>query len=249
MAVPGGTNRTIGDLVPGVIEALQQRTDATSLAPKYIRKALIELTESTSFEELRRTGPQVTLTTGQAIYPVSQFLNSGEDYNFPEVMTIFVDVPNNTVVDVVEYKNPQAIERMIASATQGLPSRFTRYGPNFHFGPTPNTGYTVYLRYQVKHPFPADFSETALKGQQIFIPDSWEEIVEYSAALRIAIVKRWNDQAKTLHDLLFGDPEFVASDGKRGRPGLIAARQLQTERDAKFNSRQLGIMVGRYNAR
>jgi len=249
MAIPGGTTRTIGDLVPGVIEALQQRTDVSSLVPKYIRKALIELTESTAFEELRRTGPKVMLTPNVAIYPVSQFLNNGDDYNFPEVMTIFVDVPNNTVVDVVQYKNPQAIERMIAPSTVGLPSRYTRFGPNFHFGPTPNAGYTVYLRYQVKHPFPASLDETSLKAQPIFIPDSWEEIVEYAAAERIAVVKRWNDQAKTLHDLIFGDPEFAASDGKKGRPGLIAARTLQNERDAKFNSRQLGIMTARYNAR
>lgn len=249
MAIPGGSSRTIADLVPGVIEALQQRTDVTSIAPKYIRKALIELTESTTFEELRRTGPQVNLTPNQSIYPVGFFLNTGDDYNYPEVMTIFVDSPTNTVVDVVEYKNPQAIERMIAPATVGLPSRYTRYGANFHFGPTPNLAYTVYLRYQVKHPFPADLSQTALLGQQVFIPDSWEEIVEYAAAERIAVVKRWNDQAKMLHDLLFGDPEFQVSEGKRGRPGLVAARLLQNERDSKFNSRQLGIMIGRYNGR
>lgn len=249
MAIPGGSTRTINDLVPDVIEALQQRTDVAPIVAKYVRKALIELTESTPFEELRRTGPQVQLTVGQAIYPVSQFIGPGQDYSSPEVMTIFVDVPNNTVTDVVQYKTPAAIERMISPATIGLPAWFTRYGPNFHFGPTPNAAYTVYLRYQIKHPFPETLDQVSLQGQKLHIPDSWEEIVIYSAAYRIALVKRWNDQAKVLHDILFGDPEYVASDGKRGRPGLVAARLLQNERDSKFNSRQLGIVVNRYSAR
>ena len=248
MAIPGGTTRVIGDLIPGVREALQQRTDADNLIPRYLRKAIIELTESTPFEELRRTGPQVTMTVGQAIYPVASFLNPGDDYNYPEVMVVYVDVGTNSVVDVVQYKTPQAIERMIAPATQGLPSRYTRFGPNFHFGPNPNAAYVMFLRYQVKHPF-GDLSDTAIKGQPLLLPDSWEEIVEYSAALRIARVKRWNEQADIIHQQLFGDPEYVASDGKRGRPGLVSARMLQNERDSKFNSRQIGILSSRYNAR
>lgn len=247
MATPGATNRVVNDLVPGVIEALQQRTDVATFVPKYIKKAIIEITESQAFEELRRTGPKVTLTAGQPIYAVSQFLASGDDYSSPEVMVIYVDTPTNTVVDVVQYKTPQAIERMIAPATKGLPSRFTRYGTNFHFGPTPDKGYTTFLRYQVRHPFPTDVN--ALGGAPLFIPDTWEEIVEYAAALRLAVVKRWNDQAKILHDLLYGDPEFQSTQGLRGRPGLIAARTLQNERDAKFNSRQLGIRTARINAR
>lgn len=249
MAVPGGTTRTLGDLVPGVIEALQQRTDVSTLVPKYMRKAIIELTESTTFEELRRTGPQVVLTPNQAIYPVAQFLNTNDDYSSPEVFVIYVDVPNNTVVNQVKYKTPAAIETISSSAVQGIPAWFTRFGTTFTFGPTPNAGYTVFLRYQVKYPFPGDLSLTSLNAVPLLMPESWEEIVEYSTALRIAVVKRWNDQAKVLHDLLYGDPEYAVSEGKRGRPGLIAARILQPERDARFNSRSIGITVGRYNGR
>lgn len=245
---PGASNRTINDLVPEVIEALQNRTDVSKdLASRYLRRALQEVTESNPFEELRRTGPTVSLTANVAVYPVTKFLNTGDDYSSPESFVIYVDFPNNTIVDSIDYKTPKGIETMMAPATTGVPSRFTRYGTNFHFGPVPDKAYSVFLRYQVKHPFPSD--TTALSGATLFIPDSWEEIVIYSAAERIALVKRWNDQAKTLHDILYGDPEFNTSGGKQGRPGLLSARIFQAERDGRFNSRQFGIRVGRYNAR
>lgn len=247
MALPGATTRTIGDLVPEVIDYLQQRTDVATIAPKYIKRALMEITESEPFEELRVTGPQVALTANLATYPIATFLVGDDDYTSPESFSVFVDFPTNTVVSSIDYKTPKALETMMTAATVGLPSRFTRYGTNFFFGPTPDKGYTVMLRYQKRHPFPLEDSQ--LKGAPIFIPDSWEEIVAISAALRIAIVKRWNDQKDVLHSMLFGDPEFMVSEGKRGRPGLISARRMQVERDQRFNTRQIMPVVGRYNAR
>lgn len=247
MAVPGASQRFIKDLVPDVIEALQQRTDVESIVPRYIRKAIIELTESTPFEELRRTGPLVSLTTNQAIYPVSFFLNSGDDYNYPEAFVLYINPPANTVEYTLRYKTPNAIESIMSPSTTGIPAFWSRYGTNFHLAPVPNAGYSTFLRYQVKHPFPDDLS--ALGSQQLYLPDSWEEIVVYSAAERIAIVKRWNEQAMFLHNILFGDPEYQTSEGKRGRPGLISARILQVERDQRFNSRNLGIVQPRYNTR
>lgn len=245
MALPGANNKTLNDLVPDVLEALQQRTDVSTLmACRYMRKAIIELTESTPFEELRRTGPQINLSTGQYSYPVSLFLNPNDDYSFPESAVLFVDVGTNQVTQPVDYMTPKGIEPLVAPVTTGTPSWFTRYGTNFFFGPTPNNAYTTFLRYQVKHPFPD--APSGLPAQTLFMPDSWEEIVVYGAALRIALIKRWNDQVKVLHDVLYGDPEFLSSEGKRGRPGILAARLLQVERDQKFNARRLGILVPRY---
>lgn len=240
------SSKTIGDLVPDVIDALQGRTDVASIAPKYIKRALQEITESYPFEELRVTGPNVSLSIGQAIYPVSVFMNVGDDYTSNESFSIYVDFPGNTVVGNIDYKTPKAIEVMIAPATQGIPSRWTRYGKNIHLGPTPNNTYTVFMRYQQRYSFGSDAS---LSGAPLLVPDSWEEIVSYAAALRIAIVKRWTDQRKELHDLLYGDPEFMISEGKRGRPGLIAARIFQVERDQRFNTRQITPVTVRYNAR
>jgi hypothetical protein len=246
MAVPGASTRIIGDLYTDILDALQQRTDITPVfAAKYVRKAIIELTESTPFEELRRTGPTVATTINKATYPVSFFLNVADDYNFMETLVVYIDPAQNTVKYPLDYMTPKAIETITAPATVGLPAYWTRFGTNLFLAPTPNAAYTMFARYQVKHPFPEDFA--ALAFQPLMLPDSWEEIVIYASAYRIAIVKRLNEQASMLHELLFGDPEFQISEGKRGRPGLIAARLLQYERDQKFNTRRLGILSQRYN--
>lgn len=248
--IPGANVRTVGSLVQGVIEALQERTDIISICPRYIRKAIIELTESYPFEELRRTGSTVSLTTNQSVYPVSTFLNNGDDYSWPEVFTIFIDYPTNSVKGNIDYKTPKSIETITSAVTVGIPAYFTRFGPNFKIAPTPFNPFSVYLQYQVKHPFPDDVTDTvALNGQQLFLPNSWEEIVEYAAAERIAIVKRWNDQADQIHKILYGDPAAGMDGVRMARPGLIAARLFQVERDQQFNTRQLGIRVGRYSSR
>jgi hypothetical protein len=237
---------SISDIQPLVIDALQGRTDIpSSMVARYVKSAIMEVAESYPFEELRTTGPNFNLTIGQSVYPLTSFMNTPDDYTSNESFAIYVDYPNNTVVSDLKYKTPRAIELMIAPATQGTPSRWTRYGSNIHLGPTPNQPYTVFMRYQVKHVF----SNPPAISDPIYIPESWFEIVAYATAMRIAIVKRWTDQRKELHDMLYGDPEFVASEGKRGRPGLIAARLFQVERDQKFDTRQLMPIVARYTAR
>jgi len=237
---------SISTIQQDVIDALQGRTDITAAQiANYVAKAVAELTESNPFEELRTTGPNFVLTVGLSIYPTTLFLNSGDDYTFPESMGIYVDYPTNSVVSSIDYKTPRAMELMIAPATQGLPSRFTRYGGNFHLGPTPNNPYTVFLRYQAKH----TFSTPPSINDPLYIDSVWFDIVAYGAAQRIAVTKRWTDQAQFLHDILYGDPEYMSTGGKRGRPGLIAGRLFQNERDQMFNTRQVGIVVPRYTAR
>ena len=246
--LPGSNPRLLSDLVPYVQDALQNRADVTTaIASKYLKRALQEITTSYPVEQLRVTGPTVALTIAKAVYPVTLFLNAADDYTQILSFAVYVDYPTNTVVSPMFYKTPMAIEPMIAQATQGLPARWTRYGKNIHIGPTPNATYALFMRYQRRHPFPDD--ETQLSSQQVMIDNEWEEIVCYSAAERIAIVKRWNDQAKYLHDILYGDPLFQMSDGLKGRPGLIAARTHQQERDQQQNSRQIMPLVSRYNAR
>lgn len=243
--LPASATKTINDLVPYVIDALQGRTDVSTIAPRYIKRAVQEVCESNPFEELKITGPQVSLSVGVPSYPVSFFMvDKGDDYVQIPSFNIFVDFPGNTVISTMQYKTVMALDPMTGSATQGLPSRWTRYGASIVLGPNPVNPYTVFMRYQLRHPFPAD--ESALGGWPLRIPDTWEEIVAYAAAERIAIVKRWNDQAQFLHDILYGDPEARTSQGKMGRPGLIQARLLQIERDQQHSSRQLLPLVPRY---
>jgi hypothetical protein len=229
-----------------VIDALQGRTDITSAqVANYVAKAVRELTESNPFEELRTTGPTFTLIAQQAIYPIELFLNEGDDMTSNESFAIYIDYPNNTVINTMKYRTPKAMEQMIGPVTQGIPAYWSRFGPNIHLAPVPYQPFSVFMRYQVRHPF----SQPPVLTDPLYITQSWFDIVAYSAALRIAIIKRWTDQRKELHDLLYGDPEFVQSGGKRGRPGLVQARLFQVERDQMFDTRQLTPLTPRYNSR
>ena len=242
MALPGGTTKIINDLVPEVVNALQQRSDITTLVPLYMKRTLQDLTDSYPFEELRTTGPTVSLTANQPTYAASFFLNPNDDYTIHSSFALFVDFPNNTVVSPVIYKTPAAIEVMISPATKGIPSRWTRYGGSILLGPTPDRAYQVFFRYQRRY----QFDDSNLAQTPILVSPGWEEIVIYSCAERIAIVKRWNDQAAFLHGVLWGDPEYQVSEGKRGRPGLLSARIFQQEKDEQMSSRQLMPLVARY---
>jgi hypothetical protein len=244
---PGTATKNIAYFVPYVTDALQGRTDVAAIAPKYIKRAIHEICEAMPFEELKITGPTVQLTIGQATYPVSTFLNPGDDYVQIPSFCIYVDFPNNTVLTTMNYKTVMAIDPMAGKATQGLPSRWTRFGTNLILAPTANQTYGVFMRYQVRHRFPQD--EADLSGTMVYVPDTWEEIIAYAAAERIAIVKRWNDQATVLHNLLWGDPASRNKEGTLNSPGLIAARRLQIDRDQQHNSRQLIVRVSRSNPR
>jgi len=242
MTTPATSTKIINDLVPEVVNALQGRSDVSSLVPLYMKRTLQELSDNYPFEQLRTTGPTVTLTANVSTYPAAYFLNPGDDYTIHSSFALYVDFPTNRVVSPVTYKTPAAIEVMIAPATLGIPARWTRYGGNILLGPTPNANYSVFFRYQKRY----QFQEDNLGTTPINVGSQWEEIVIYSTAERIAIVKRWNDQASYLHQILYGDPENQMSEGKRGRPGLLSARLFQQEKDEQQASRQLMILVPRY---
>jgi hypothetical protein len=241
--IPGGQAKTINDLTQEVINALQGRTDVSTLVPLYMKRALQELTDDYPFEEMRVTGPTVTLTAKQSTYPASLFLLPGDDYTIHSSFALFVDFPTNTVVTPIVYKTPAAIEVMTSPATQGIPSRWTRYGANILLGPTPQSPFSAFFRYQKRY----QFEESNLSSTPILVSPAWEEIVVYATAERIAIVKRWNDQATYLHSVLYGDPANQTA-GKGGRPGLISARLFQQEKDEQQGTRQLMPLVPRYCA-
>jgi hypothetical protein len=240
--VPAGQTRVINDLLPEVINALQGRTDATALIPLYMKRTLQEITDNYPFEELRTTGPLASLTATISTYPALTFLQPGDDYTIHSSFALYVDFPKNTVVSAVTYKTPAAIEVMIAPATKGIPARWTRYGANIFLGPTPDKNYQLFFRYQKRY----QFIDDNLGQTPILVPPDWEEIIIYSCAERVAIVKRWNDQASYLHQILYGDPEYQQSQGKMGRPGLLSARLFQQEKDEQMSSRQLMPLIPRY---
>lgn len=268
LAIPAAATLTVGDLINKVKANLQNRPDVseTQANPEmrpsaWIRDTLRELTANYPFEELRKPGPVVTIGPGLGIngsnymYPVSQFLFPGDDMTLAESPVIFYTIVQAESVGFVgligtgnssgigypmPYLTPTAIQPMLF-VSGGIPSRYTRYGNQFWFGTQPNTNFNVYLPYQVRHPFLPNLPTSPVR-----VPQEWFDIVAYGAAERGAVNLRWNDQATYLHNLIYGDPASQMKDGTLARPGLIAARLFQMERDRRLSSVQVGIVSERY---
>jgi hypothetical protein len=219
---------------------------------------LRELTANYPFEELRVSGPLVTVGPGLGYqgsnykYPVSMFLNPGDDMTLMDDPVIFLNptqaaqagltVNNafNTVAYPLDYLTMKAIQPMLF-IQGGIPFRYTRQGNMFLFGTQPGQPYNMYLPYQIRHPFNPDLVTTPIR-----MPPEWNDVVAYAAAERGAVMLRWNDQASYLHQLLFGDPSSQMKDGTLGRPGLISARLFQIERDRRLSTVQISPMVSSY---
>lgn len=272
LAQPAASTLTINGLINKVKAALQNRDDVseTQVNPEmrpsaWIRDTLRELTANYPFPELQIAGPLTTIGPGLGyqgsnyMYPVSDFLNAGDDVTLTEDPTIFltpsqqqaaiqqgaaaskfVGTANGSVAYPMDYLTVKAIQPMLF-IQGGIPFRYTRYGNMFWFGTQPGTNYQVYLPYQRRHPFNPD-----LVTSPIYIPQEWFDIVAYAAAERGAVMLRWNAQASYLHGLLYGDPASQQKDGTLARPGLIAARILQPERDRRLSTIQISCMVSRY---
>jgi hypothetical protein len=258
--VPASTQLTVGDLINKVKAALQNRNDVAETAANpemrpsaWIRDTLKELTANYPFPDLQVVGPLVSIGPGLGFngsnyaYPVSSFLNAGDDATLTEDPVIFLtpgkaqsvnlrQVPtlvfttSNLVAYSMDYLTPKAIQPLLF-IPGGIPFRYTRYGNQFWFGTQPGSIFNTYLPYQVRHPF----DENNLTSSPLRIPSDWLDVAAYGAAERGAIALRWNDQATFLHNLLYGDPLYQSSGAEQGRPGLIAARVLQPERDRRLS--------------
>ncbi len=263
---PGSPTVTIADLIPKVQAALQNNPNANEkqLNPEmrpsaWLRDSLREITANYPFEELRTTGPLVTIGPGLGYqgsnyaYLVSFFINSGDDVTLMEDPVIFLNsnqlqvagisvfnVTGSTVGYSMDYLTPKAIQPLLF-IQGGVPFKYTRFGTKFWFGSQPGTNFNVYLPYQIRHQFEAD-----LKSSPAFIPPDWEDIIAYAAAERGAIANRWNEQASYIHNVLYGDPASQMKDGTLARPGLIAAKVFQQERDRRLSTVQLTCFAQRY---
>jgi hypothetical protein len=262
MNLPGASTAKIGDLIQKVQSDLQNRQDANENAANpemrpsaWLRDALREITESNPFEELRQPNPpNVTIGPGLGVggssykYKVSAFVNSGDDLTLMEDPVIFLNgtltgpaVNTNTVAYPMDYLTPKAIAPLL-NIPGGIPLKYTRFGDQFWLGTQPGQNFVVYLPYQLRHPF----NDENLLVSPVYLPNSWFDILSMAAAERGAIKLRWNDQADFLHKTLYGDPASQMKDGTLARPGLIAARVLQQERDRRLSTIQMTPVVQRY---
>jgi hypothetical protein len=264
LAQPAAATLTINDLINKVKAALQNRADVseTQANPEmrpsaWIRDTLRELTANYPFEELRVSGPLVTIGPGLGFegsnykYPVSMFLNPGDDMTLMDDPVIFlnpqqaasvgltVNNASNTVAYPLDYLTMKAIQPMLFIGG-GIPFKYTRQGNMFLFGTQPGSIFNMYLPYQI-HPFNPDLVTTPVR-----MPQEWNDVIAFGAAERGAVMLRWNDQSSYLHNLLYGDPASQMKDGTLGRPGLISARLFQIERDRRLSTIQITPMVSRY---
>lgn len=250
-------------MINKVISDMQNRQDVNENNPNpemrpsaWLRDALREITESQPFEELRQPNPpQVTIGPGKGVggssykYKVSAFLNPGDDVTLTEDPVIFLNATLtgaavtslNSVAYPMDYLTPKAIAPLL-NIPGGIPFKYTRFGDQFWFGTQPGQNFIVYLPYQLRHPF----NDDNLPASEVYLPKSWHDILSMAAAERGAIKLRWNDQADYLHKALYGDPASQMKDGTLARPGLIAARVLQQERDRRLSSIQMTPVIARY---
>jgi len=265
LAAPATATLTIGDLINKVKADLQNRSDVNETVSNpemrpsaWIRDTLRELSANYPFEELRVTGPLVTIGPGLGwnnsnyMYPVSMFLNPGDDVTLTEDPVIFlsgtqaasagiVAITSNVVGYAMDYLTPKAIQSLLF-IPGGVPFKYTRYGNMFWFGSQPGQNYNVYLPYQVRHPFNPSLVSTPVR-----MPQDWFDIIAYGAAERGAIALRWNDQAAFIHTILYGDPKsMIPGTGELARPGLIAGKILQQERDRRVSAVQVIPGAQRY---
>jgi hypothetical protein len=265
LAQPAASTLTINGLINKVKAALQNRDDVseTQANPEmrpsaWIRDTLREITANWPFAELQVQGPVVTLGPrlgfqgSNYMYPLSMFLNPGDDVTITEDPVIFLTPQQamqvgkfvGTITETVGY----SMDRLSMKAIQpmlfipgGIPFKYCRYGNMMLFGTQPGSNYQVYLPYQLRHPFYPNLVDTPIR-----VPQEWNDIVAYGAAERGAIMLRWNDQANFLHSTLYGDPASQMKDGSLARPGLISARIFQDERDRRLSTIQITPTVQRY---
>jgi len=262
---PATATLTINGLINKVKSDLQNRSDVSETAANpemrpsaWIRDALRELTANYPFTELQKPGPLVTIGPGLGwqnsayMYPVSMFLAPGDDVTLQEDPVIFLNgtqaaqvglVANtsNVVGYSMDYLTPKAIQPLLF-IPGGVPFKYTRYGNMFWFGSQPGQPYNVYLPYQVRHPFNPDLVSTPIK-----LPDDWLDILSLAAAERGALKLRWNDQALMIHTTLYGDPKSaIPGTAELARPGLIAAKIFQPERDRRSSPVQILPGAQRY---
>jgi hypothetical protein len=235
---PAVSATTINQLIPGVALMLQDRSDINQYNPQFfMQQAIQELNAQPDmpFEELRVTGPQVSLNNNPPTYsyPVTFFLNPGDDYAMIDALNMFVNYPANTVPVPLKYETPAGIRPM--TFIPGFPSRWCRYGRNIWVGNPPNLPYVCFADYRRRHPFNTDLGSTV-----VLLPNEWFEVVQYATAYRMAQGPlRWSDMAKEIKMLLYGDPNDPS------QPGLIKSLKVQAQLDTAIHSRRINVRVGR----
>lgn len=259
MAPPA--NLQIQNLYPGIVAKMQGRsnlgpaTSSTALYATASREAIQELTANNEFEELKVPSPIVQITFGVSTYSISQFIPST-----PSSVAAAWDLTDiydwgywlnpgseNGPFRVIKYRRVPTIDYyQFGTTAPAPPVYFTRFGSPWGIngagselllGPIPDNTYNSFMRFAARHPF-----TTTVYDSPIYMPADWQEIIEFAACLRLAIWQGSTDFASLYRTILYGDPK-----NPQVQPGLLKARQMQMERDANHNERQISIVMQNYS--
>ena len=217
--------------------------------PSWIYQAVVDITPNVDFEELIIKGPYVNFQLGVAEYPIDYFENK-DNPRFVKIRSFFrffttqnppplptalnVTGPSQQTGSWLKSRAPSVIEPM--SVIPGLPTHFCQNGRTFLFGPAPNDTYTVFMRFQQKHPW----NIATLPTNPILMPDDWQEVVAYLAAIKGCEHLGMNEVANMYYMKLHGDPK------KPGDIGLLTQKRTQLARNLDINERQLQPILTRY---
>src|SRR5215831_2749669 len=234
----------IKDLMPGIIRKLRNREDLTDAIPGYVKKAVLDITQNYEFDELRFTGPIVNFVINQAEYKRDFFTQPGHGYcTFVVSWFVYFDATvtvGQSTGFPIKYRQPRVVDPM--STIPGLPCAYTQVGEqrnagNLIVGYMPNSNYATKMRYQRQHPFPeVDDNSTQgaaiLAQQKIYMPDDWQDIIEYAAAEKAMDDIGMLDVGVLFHQKIYGNTS-------KKMPGLIVERMTQQQRQSEYNERQL----------
>jgi hypothetical protein len=258
--MPVPTNLTIQNLYPGIVAKMQGRSNlgpaasTTALYTIASREAIQELTETYEFEELKVPSPIVTIQMGVSTYSIASFIptdSTDTEFDLTDIYDWgFWLNPGQQQgpFRIMKYRRVPTVDQYQFGTTNPAPPvYFSRFGApqgispaaaNFPLviGPIPDQNYLSFMRFKARHPF-----TTLIYDSPIYMPDSWQEIIEYSAALRLATWQGATDFVALFRTILFGDPKNPQ------QPGLVKARYAQMERDANHNERQVTVVMNPYS--
>lgn len=261
---------TLGDIVSGLPAKSAGRnnwgiTTDNSLGINAAQQAVQEITETAELEELKYQTPvppatAIQMTAGSPVLKISTWLSTiSGNSNYPQFQSIasaIVDITDvwafwiwfqggvNQSGRLLKYRRMPAVDMYtygVTSSNQQAfgvapPVYYSRFGSNYQVGPAPDQNYFYFVRMQLRHPFPA----VSLASAPIFAPDSWKEIFQRSAIVKLAMDEGLQDTSiyKTNVDFL----------EKRGMaPWQL--RTLQMQRDERHNERALSLRSEVYSHR
>ena len=239
---------TVGSLVPSVVQKFGFRQDLNSTedgspAVVAILESVAELTETYEFEELKYRSPISQLVLGESEYSIPSLIAgnpiSAIDLTKMFTITFWFQGQVNAVRNLKYRRYPTIVMyAFVLGGTTNIdtpPIYWSRYNNNISISPAPDQNYYYFIMLQLRHPYPT----TNQADQVVYMPDSWRDIVAYSAAMRLAANEGAFDFSSNIYKILHGDP-------KTQQPGLIMGRVPQMERDEMMNERQLSVAISRY---